>query len=73
MHTVKHSYFTRISWQASFIRWCNTSESLVGAEYTKGIPTAESLKDQGQRIVQASLLGLCALSIVHRKPGSGAV
>jgi hypothetical protein len=73
MHTVKHSISLESPEQASSIRCCNTSESVVGAEYTKGNPTAENLKDRGQRIMQASSLGLCAFSIVHLKPGSGAV
>jgi hypothetical protein len=56
-------------------RCCNTSKSLIGAEYTKVFrcPHSQNPKDQGQEIVQASWLGLRVLSSVHRESGSGIV
>jgi hypothetical protein len=41
--------FTRISWQAFSTRCCNTSKSLIGAEYTKVFRCPHSQESRGLR------------------------
>jgi hypothetical protein len=40
---------TRLSWRAFFTRCCNTSTSLVGAEYAKDFKNLHSQKSRGLR------------------------
>jgi hypothetical protein len=73
--SVENPWFHSDSWQAFSTRCCNTTMSLIGAEYTKVVlvPTAKHSEDSGQEIMQSSWLGLRVLSTVHRNSGSGAV
>jgi hypothetical protein len=67
--------FTRISWQAFSARCCNTSKTLIGAEYTKVCRCPHSQRSRRLRSGDRAghLSGPRVLSTVHRKSGPGAV
>jgi hypothetical protein len=68
----KVSGFARISWQIFSIPCCNTSKSLISAEYTEVFSCPHSQKCKGLRsgIMWSSWLGFHALSTLCQKSDS---